>query len=189
MDVLINLIITIAIIIFVLKRMAEVAKKGGDITGPPPPPSMIPEEEEEREASTMRRRMAPAPRERSGEYEIPGEEETISGQEQMARSRKIQERLQEARRRFEQQRRQIEEQRQTSEEQFESARETAHIAEYREPSPIAHMAPQTAGRERREQRGAQGIPAILFNRSILVQGILMSEILGPPVGLRKQTPW
>jgi hypothetical protein len=188
MDVLINIIITITIIIFVLKRMAEVARKGGDITGPPPPPSMFPEERGEGNVPEMRRREIPVREERPERYGKSEEEETFSDQEQRPLSRRIQDRLREAQRRLDEQRKHMEEQRQAAEERFEAARETARTGEYREPAKAVPAKPVFRESGTPERRRTERLPAVAFNRSTLVQGIIMSEILGPPVSLRKEAP-
>ncbi|MHB9027387.1 MAG: hypothetical protein ACYC9O_01320 [Candidatus Latescibacterota bacterium] len=188
MEVLINIIVTIAIVIFVLKRMAEVARKGGDITGPPPPPPMFPEEREEQEVPEMRRREVLVRTERQGRYGMPEEEEeTISDQRRPSLSQKLQERLQEAQRRIAEQRRVMDEQRQLAEEQFEASREAARRGDYREPVQAAPATASSGGGGMGERRRARGMPATVFSRSTLVQGIIMREILGPPVSLREET--
>jgi hypothetical protein len=73
MEVIINIIVTIAVILYVLRRMQEVARKGGEITGPPPPARMFCEdEEEEREEAPSRPvRRSPETTQMPGPMEVP----------------------------------------------------------------------------------------------------------------------
>lgn len=182
MEPLINIIVTIAVIFFVLKRMQEVAKKGGDLTKPPIPRPMFPDEDEE--MTSRREEMQPEEESRRAEM-FPDEEETVSDDARSERVRRAQEQLRERNKKLEERRRYIERQRRIAEERFESAREAVTIREeYREPVATSTPRRATARPARAGQPGGTPIPA--FTRSVVVQGLIMSEILGPPVSLRTQ---
>lgn len=186
MDFLINTIVTIAIILYVLQRVREVAKKGGEITGPPPPSPMFEEEEEETferesspekpspEATRMPRRIEvpmmpnvrpepavpaePAPR--PHRYHVPPENAP-------ARGRRIAEAV-------------LEE----GDEGFFEALDTISTQVKRTAPPARPAQKHTPVRRRGKEAGAS--PALTFSGSSVIQGIIMSEILGPPVSMRRE---
>jgi hypothetical protein len=199
MDMLINIIITAAIVLFILRRMQEVARKGKDITGPPLPESMFGEEEEKlaprtrrvetvgeppvrprrfetagrpvlrplHEAPTVPRRFEapaepPAPRRRA----VPSETVTEQLRERVPKAVRPQ----------------------RDERVFESDdEEESRIRESEgEIRPIHAAAPEFYGAHRADTaRGPRILLAPCFSRNGLVQGIIMREVLGPPVGMRK----
>ncbi len=184
MDFLFNVIITIAIIIFVMKRMAEVSRKSRDITGPPPPPPVLPGEYIDRAPKIPRRKI-------HGEEVHPRKyaplpEETISDQKKRERSIQVRDRLEEARRRFEAQQKAVEAQRKIAEERFEAAQETASGAEYHEPDQ-AH-APRLKSHRGKKMKKIPGLIPHLTPHAAR-RGIILSEILGPPVGMRRNDHW
>ncbi len=182
MDVLINIIVTIAIIFFVLRRVQEVARKGGDITGPPPPSPMFPEEDEEMLPRPGRERRAGIP---PRGIEAVDEEEMISDESRRGRIQRAQERLREQDRGMEERRKDLDRQRRLAEERF-----LAHKAsEFRAPVPAASVRRAPAGPERRVAGGMPERVIPEFGRSAVLRGIIMSEVLGPPVSLRSDDPF
>ena len=163
MEVLINLIVTVAIIIAVLKRMTEVVQKGGEITKPPVPRPMFPERPETPETA--------------GEV-LTGE--PVADERQGDRAARMRERLREIQLRLDAQRRVVEKRRKSAEERFEAAGFGAA------PAPVRVS---RAGSRPHSRKTARKTPLPVFGNVSLAQGIVMSEILGPPVSLREAGRW
>lgn len=178
MEALTNIIITVAIIIFALKRMGEVAKKGGELTRIPTPEEMFPEfpakpEMRRREVFEEEDRPVSSPRQ-----DVSGEGNAASDARKRELAARREGRIREIQRRLDEQRIAAEEHVKAAEERFEETRtDTAH----------PRVAPRAESLVRRGTRQKPLFPA--FGRGTLAQGIVMSEILGPPVSLRDAGRW
>jgi len=199
MDFMINIIITAAIVLFILKRMTEVARKGKDITGPPVPESMFGEDEEEPAPSARRARTAgepppaprrfetvgePFPRPVQGPPPVPRRFEAPSEPPAPRRPAIPPETAWRQRREGAPKVTRL----QRDESVFETAEEEG--TRIREPSGELHgMRAHASGFSGRRTHGA-GFSRMLigscFSRDGLVRGVIMSEILGPPVGMRNR---
>jgi hypothetical protein len=200
MDMLINIIITAAIVLFILRRMYEVARKGKDITGPPLPESMFGEDDEEPAPRTRRVETMGEPPARPRRFEtaggpVPGplhEAPTVprrfsapaeppAPRRRMVPSETVpEERGGKVPKAIRQQR---------DERDFESAdEEESRIRESEgEILPVHTAAPELRRAHRADtDRGPGILLAPCFSRKGLVQGIIMREVLGPPVGMRNQ---
>jgi hypothetical protein len=167
MEVMINIIIIIVILIAIFKRMQDVAKKGGDITGQPSAPAHgWPERPE------------------SGP-EIFEEEEPYPESEQYPKMRPVET----PRKSFADKIYRYEEERKES--AFTSP-ETEKSGEYlpvHETMPKKMESAKEFGRRHRESPEFHICPALTACKSELVRGIILSEILGKPIALRRENRW
>ncbi|MFA6470816.1 MAG: hypothetical protein WCU00_02150 [Candidatus Latescibacterota bacterium] len=169
MDVLINVIIILVIIITIFKRMQEVAKKGGDITGQPsaPPSSHGWPELSENEPEIFEEE-APYPESASYPEMKPAESPRRNFAEKIYRYE-------------------------------EERKEGSFISPQTEPPGEHQLAYESVPKmvESRKRTGNHRIggdkyqlcPALTACSSELVRGIILSEILGKPVALRSETRW
>ena len=175
MDVIINLIVTVAIVLFILRRMQEVAQKGRDITAPPVPQTMFGDDEEmsDEETAPPRRRYpvseepAPIPPRR---FAMPTEEPAPRrwSPPPVPTARRIHI---------------------PDEDLLERLETVVSASPARRPGPGAgRMAAMGSGLPSEEDGDSNGVRpeyfGISFGRRGLVQGIVMREILGPPMGIR-----
>lgn len=169
MEVLINIIIIIVILIAIFKRMQDVAKKGGDITGQPSAPPMTHGWPERPET----------------EPEIFSEENPYSEPEPQREMKPVGS----PRRTFADRIYRYEEER--KERSFTSP-ETEPPGEY---YPVYETAPKMIESAKRmgmrQQRKGEYkfFPALTSYSSELVRGIILSEILGKPLALRSENRW
>jgi hypothetical protein len=197
MEVLINIIITVVIILYVLKRMQEVARKGGDITGPPPPARMFGEEEEEEAPKPERpMRIPPEATQMPKRVEIPSMPTlrprpvaqapasprtfTVPGEPPRPRPRAVPEATRPRHRH-------IEAPAETAPSREERIREVVRENEegrYMEAVTRSGAAAPGYATHRKKACGRQ--PLFAFGRNDVVRGIVMSEILGPPVSMRRE---
>jgi len=168
MDVLINIIIILVIIISIFKRMQEVAKKGGDITGQPsaPPESQAWPELSENEPEILEEE-AFYPESASYPEMKPAESPRRNFAEKIYR--------------FE------EEEKQSS---FPTP-QTETPGEFQPVYQAARLSEPSKEKASDHRGGAEYklCPALTTCSSELVRGIIMSEILGKPVALRSETRW
>jgi hypothetical protein len=169
MEVLINIIIVVVILFAIFKRMQDVARKGGDITGQPsaPPmshgwperpvsePEIFPEEEP---------------------YEKPEPYREIRPNETPRRT------FAEKIFRYEEERKQVSYQSPETEPPggYQPALEA--VSGFTESS-------REAGMHRRGKEEFRICPALTACSSEIVQGIILSEILGKPLALRRENRW
>ncbi|MDP2984938.1 MAG: hypothetical protein Q8O92_16590 [Candidatus Latescibacter sp.] len=169
MEVLINVIIILVILFAIIKRMQDVARKGGDITGQPsaPPMSHGWPERPVSEPETFPEEMPyekPEPYRESRQFESP--RKTFA----------------EKNYRYEEERKQN---------SFPS-NETEPPGEYQPAfqtvSRVAESSRGTSMQRRRKEEG-QLFPVLAVCKSELVRGIILSEILGKPLALRRENRW
>lgn len=199
----INIIVTIMIIFYVLKRMQEVAKKGRDITAPPiPRPSFGGGEADDEEDSFPELRQSDRGESIEGEmrhretgrravheelrpdtvqrrFEVPEEPPLPRARKAPAISKPS------VRRRA------------ADEDSIEVWPETVLAVQGEDeesrsfdraafrPSPSTGESQGTVRRERHKQSSRGIVPR--FGRKELIRGIIMREVLGPPVGMRSGT--
>ena len=198
----INIIVTIMIILYVLKRMQEVSRKGRDITAPPiPRPSFGGGEADDEEDSFPELRQSDQGESFEGEmrhretgrralheelrpdtvqrrFEVPDEppppraRKTAPMHAQGPRRRSVDEDS-------------IEVWPETvlavqgEDEELRPFDRTVH-----RPSPSALESQRAAGKDRHKESPGGFIPH--FGRRELIRGIIMREVLGPPVGMRSE---
>lgn len=193
MELLVNTVITIAIILYVLKRMQEAARKGGELTGPPPPAQMFGEEEDEeapKRAQPMRSSpettqmpkpmgiptMRPRPAEKAPEPP-PVRKFTVPEAPPRPRQREIPDVM-----------RPQHHQVKTPEENAPSRE--VRIKEVVRENEKGRYADSGSGfgkpAPRRKKATGKTRPLLTFCRNDIVRGIIMSEILGPPVSMRRE---
>jgi len=167
MEMLINLVIIFVILIAIIKRMQDVAKKGGDITGRPSDSSLP--------TGNWSERPVREPDVFPHEYPFEEEEEPFPEIRPVASpSRSFMEKIQ----RFE------EEKKQTS---FPDD-ETELSGEYQPVSAAASIR-SARGPAKPHIRAVRLCPALGMCESELVRGIVLSEILGKPIALRSENRW
>ncbi len=197
MEVLVNIIVTIAIILYVLKRMQEVARKGGELTGPPPPERMFEEEEEEREEAPVPERplrRSPETTQMPERMEIPTVRPRPAAQvpEPTVRKFTVPEEPPRPRQRAvpeitRPQPRHFHVPVETAPSREQRIREVVREDEegrYADASKPGTRAPAHAPRHKKADGAPR--PLLAFYRDDVVRGIIMSEILGPPVGMRRE---
>jgi len=165
MDVIINLIIFLIVVITILKRLQEVARKGTEIKEPSPEPQPLPID-----GPVAREIIAEMPE----EYPQPAAPAPVPVEEK-PRTQSMRELFERLERRYYDI---IEPPVPQTEDTFESGREKKDISRrgYAKQAAIDRAAPSVE---------SAALPALSFKASSVVNGIIMSEILGPPTGLRK----
>jgi hypothetical protein len=174
MEVLINVIIILVIIFAIMKRMQDVARKGGDITGHPTAPPMSqgwperPVAEEEN-----------FPEEEEGPFEEPYRRPEPNREMRPVET---------PRRTFAEKVLKYEEEKK---EAYFASPETEKSGEYKpEVRPVSRAAGPSQGKVMRHAKGEFSIcPVLTTCKSELVRGIILSEILGKPIALRRENRW
>jgi hypothetical protein len=171
MEVLINIIIILVILIAIFKRMQDVAKKGGDITGQPSSPPMShgwPERPER-------------------EPEIFGEEDTFPEPEpEPTREFKP---VESPRRTFSEKIYRFEEEEKQASFPSQEAEKPGEYQPVYETARKVTDSTRKMGRHHRESGEFKLCPALASCQSELVRGIILSEILGKPIALRRENRW
>jgi hypothetical protein len=167
MEMIVNLLIIFVILVAIIKRMQDVAKKGGDITGRPSDPSLPAggwPERPVREADVF-----------TEEFPYEDEEEPYRETRPVESPRRS---FSDKIYRFEEERKQM---------SFPSA-DTELTGEYQ---PVSEDATVRAARRsaRSGKRAGKLCPALGMCESELVRGIILSEILGKPIALRHENRW
>jgi hypothetical protein len=173
MEVLINVIIILVIIFAIMKRMQDVARKGGDITGPPSAPPMSHGWPERPAAGPE-----PFPEEEEGPFEEP-----YRRPEPYREMRPVET----PRKTFAEKILKYEEEKK---ETYFASPETEKPGEYQpEVRPVSRSV-ESKGKAMRHGKGEFTIcPALTVCKSELVRGIILSEILGKPIALRRENRW
>ena len=168
-EVIIQLIIVIVIIVSVMKRFREIAGKSKDLEKSPlPKPALdlfdveTPEEEPPvRPFPSLRPETLPKPRPVTPSWEVSSpEEESATIDENTFESR--------------------------SEIQISESRFPAGVTQAGSSIPKTRTLAERPRATISPERHRPYLPVLRFNQNQVVRGIIMSEILGPPVGLREQ---
>jgi hypothetical protein len=182
MDVLINIIITVAIVMFILRRMSEVAQKGKDITRPP---VQRPLSDDEPDESPSRRFETPENSQPSRRFEVPEEPPKPRRFEAPAETPAPRRRgtvrapvLRSYRLRMPHPAGLP-----IDEHDFETmGEEEAHLREREGKLQTKGAQSRAKGMRGTKETGAFIEPC--FSRFGLIRGVIMREILGPPIGLK-----
>ena len=196
MEVLINIVVTIAVILYVLKRMQEVAKKGGELTGPPPPARMFGEEDDE-EAPTREqpRRSSPETTQMPKRIEVPAmptlrPRPVMKAPEPTVRKFSVPAEPPRPRQRAVPEVRRPQHRHVTAPAETAPSRET-RIKEVVRENEKGRYADSGSGfgmpaHAQHRGKAVRNRPLLTFCRNDIVRGVIMSEVLGPPVSMRQE---
>ncbi len=192
---IVNIIVTIAIVLYVLRRMQEVSRKGRDITAPPIPQSMFGDKEADDEEQDDYPELMSDDRETPHEDEMRRRETGRRSVHEELRPDTVQRRFavpeapppprahrtssipMPSSRRY----RAINEDRLESQPFTSDEDEGSRTFDRAAKSP--HAAASTGETDGHRRQPARGIVPH-FGRRELIRGIIMREVLGPPVGMR-----